>query len=73
MNRAILTAPMSCRAGIKRLIGSGTSAENLRIKVEIGFVVVAADGSTLLQIHATAGFPRKAGDRWHAPTQGDEN
>jgi hypothetical protein len=48
---------MLCLAEIERLIGLGTSVGNLRIKVEIGFVVFAADGSTLLQIEATAGFP----------------
>jgi hypothetical protein len=45
----------------------------LGIKVKIGFVAVAAVGSTLRQIEATTGFPRKADDRYHAPTEGDEH
>jgi hypothetical protein len=50
---------MLCLAEIERLIDLGASVGNLRIKVEIGFVAFAADGSTLLQIDATAGFPRR--------------
>jgi hypothetical protein len=71
VNRDISIAPCRSRTEIKGVIGSVSSAENLGIKPQIGFVAVAAIRSALRQIDATASFPH--GDCWQAPTQGDED
>ena len=57
MNRDISIAPCRSRTQVKGLIGSGSSADYLGIKPHVRFVAVAAVGSALRQIDATAGFP----------------
>ena len=62
MNRDISIAPYRSRTEVKGLVGSGSSADNIGIKLQISFVAVAAVGSTLRQFDATAASSREACD-----------